>query len=105
MVYSRVVARRDKRAFGGALMRSRPIMPSTVDAFHSRKRFQEYARQKRQIVAILRAYENDNSPIIYFKEPLSLPARCVAHSIRSRLLCAFADSASSQSATGRVLPE
>src|SRR5207248_11338358 len=75
------------------------------DAFHNRKRFRQYARQEGRVLAILCAYENDNSPITYFNEPLSLPARCVAHSIRSRLLCAFADSASNQSATGRVLPE
>jgi len=38
-------------------------------------------------------YENDNSPIKKFNEPLAF-ARVPSHSVRARLLCAFAASAS-----------
>ena len=37
-----------------------------------------------------RAYENDNSPINKFSEPLARPACVHSHSVRARLLCACA---------------
>jgi hypothetical protein len=49
--------------------------------------------QAGQIFSILCAYENDNSPIKKFNEPLAF-ARVPSHYAHARLLCAFAKSAS-----------
>src|SRR6266576_3177495 len=64
-------------------------------------RVPHYAGQYHFVVAVWRAkeaesraYENDNSPVGKFYEPLTLPVPLAAHSTDPRVLCACAGSAS-----------